>query len=108
MATADDVTYTSGTAFHALGLEDADDLAVRAEILRTVMRVIAARRLSSETAASLLGMPSEDLEALTTGRISRFTTDRLLMALRDLGQDVEIRIAPAPDGDGKGRIRVAT
>jgi hypothetical protein len=36
------------------------------------------------------------------GKIGEFSTDHLLKALNDLGQDIELRITPAR----KGRLRV--
>ena len=35
-------------------------------------------------------------EALLRGRITKFSIDRLLMALSQLGQNVEVRITPSP------------
>jgi predicted XRE-type DNA-binding protein len=50
-------------------------------------------------------MDQPRVSALVKGRIGKFSTDRLLQALSDLGQDVEVRITPARTG--KGRLRVA-
>ena len=42
---------------------------------------------------------------LLAGKIAKYSTDRPLRALADLGQDVELRIRPARRA--KGRLRVA-
>jgi len=99
------VTYTDGSAFHALGLPDADDLVLRAELLRRIGDLIRARGLTQAAAGQLMGMDQPRVSALVRGQVTRFSTDRLLRALSDLGQDVELRITPARGA--KGRLRIA-
>lgn len=99
------VTVQAESAFHALGLDDADDLVVRAELMRKIAEIIDDRRLTQTRAGELLGMDQPRVSALLRGKITKFSTDRLLRALSDLGQDVELRIVPAKSG--KGRIHVA-
>jgi predicted XRE-type DNA-binding protein len=45
------------------------------------------------------------VSALMNRRITKFSTDRLLQALSDLGQDVELRITPSKGA--KGRVSVS-
>jgi predicted XRE-type DNA-binding protein len=99
------ITYSTESAFHALGLPDADDLVLRAELMRKIGEIVAARGLTQAQAGVLMRMDQPRVSALVKGRIGRFSTDRLLRALSDLGQDVEVRITPAQSG--KGRLRVA-
>ena len=105
MARREAITYSTESAFHALGLPDADDLVLRAELMRKISEIVAARGLTQVQAGLLMRMDQPRVSALVKGRISRFSTDRLLRALSDLGQDVEVRITPARTG--KGRLRVA-
>ncbi len=106
MAEEEDVTVSTGSAFHALGLPDADDLVLRAQLMQRIARVIEDRGLTQTRAGALMGMDQPRVSALVHGKITRFSTDRLLKALSDLGQDVELRITPAKDR--KGRVHVAT
>jgi len=99
------VTYSAESAFHSLGLPDADDLVLRAELMRRIGEIIAARGLTQAQAGELIRMDQPRVSALVKGRIGKFSTDRLLRALSDLGQDVELRITPA--AAGKGRLHVA-
>jgi predicted XRE-type DNA-binding protein len=99
------VSVSSESAFHALDFPDADDLVLRAELLRKIADIIKERGLTQIRAGELLGMDQPRVSALLRGKITKFSTDRLLRALSDLGQDVEVRISPARDG--KGRLRVA-
>ena len=103
MAEREPVTIDEGSAFHALGLDDADDLVLRAELRAGWPR-------SSRNGASRSPGRQPDahgparVSALMNGKIARFSTDRLLQALSDLGQDVELRITPAKTA--KGRLSV--
>ncbi len=99
------VTMDNTTAFHALGLPDADDLVIRADLMRKIGEIIRERGLTQTAAGELMGMDQPRVSALLNGKITRFSTDRLLKALNNLGQDIELRITPARDG--KGRMHVA-
>jgi predicted XRE-type DNA-binding protein len=98
------VTYSTESAFHALGLPDADDLVLRAELMRKIAEVIAARGLTQVQGGELMHMDQPRVSALLAGKIAKFSTDRLLRALSDLGQDVELRITPARGA--RGRLHV--
>ena len=104
MEKPEDVTLTIESAFHALGLDDADDLVIRADLMHTISRIIKQRQLTQTEVGALIGMDQPRVSALIRGKISKFSTERLLKALSDLGQDVELRIVPARQG--KGRIQV--
>lgn len=105
METDEEVTVSTGSAFHALGLPDADDLVLRAELLRKIAEIIKERELTQSRAGELMNMDQPRVSALLRGKITKFSTDRLLRALSDLGQDVELRISPAREG--RGRLHVA-
>lgn len=99
------VTVDKEDAFHALRLEDADDLVLRAELLRRIADILEERGLTQSAAGALMRMDQPRVSALMHGKITKFSTDRLLKALSDLGQDVELRITPSKSS--KGRLRVA-
>lgn len=99
------MTYSAESAFHALGLPEAEDSVLRAELMRKIAEIIAGRSLTQVRAGELMHMDQPRVSALLKGKIGKFSTDRLLKALSDLGQDVELRITPARRG--KGRLHVA-
>ncbi|HEY3637854.1 MAG TPA: helix-turn-helix transcriptional regulator [Rhizomicrobium sp.] len=105
MAKREKITYSEKSAFHALGFPDADDLVLRAELMRKIVDILAALDLNQAEAGRLMKMDQPRVSALKNGRIGKFSTDRLLKALSDLGQDVEVRITPSRVK--KGRLRVA-
>ncbi len=69
MAKRESVSYSTESAFHALGLPDADDLVLRAELMRRVGKIIAARGLTQAQAGELMDMDQPRVSALLTGKI---------------------------------------
>lgn len=98
---------TTGSAFHALGLPDADDLVVKSELVACIERIIRERRLTQVDAAALLGMDQPKVSAMLRGKLDRFSIERLIRALRDLGQDVRLSVVPASGRKPRGRLVVS-
>jgi predicted XRE-type DNA-binding protein len=105
METPETVNYSNDSAFHALGLADADDLQLRADMMRSIVQIVEDRGLTQVQAGKLIGMDQPRVSALMNGKITLFSTDRLLRVLSDLGQDVEVHIRPS--NGGRGRLRLA-
>ncbi len=99
------ISYSTESAFHALDLPDADDLQLRADLMQSIVRIIAERGLTQVRAGKLMAMDQPRVSALINGKITLFSTDRLIRALGGLGQDVEIRVTPST-GE-RGRLRLA-
>ena len=98
--------YTTGSVFHALDLPDADDLVVKSGLVARIERIIRKRGLTQVQAAALLGMDQPKVSALLRGRLDRFSIERLIRALRDLGQDVKLTVEPTAKRNSRGRIVV--
>jgi predicted XRE-type DNA-binding protein len=95
---------TPQSAFHALGLEDADDLVLRTELMRKIALVVENRHLTQTEAGKLIGMDQPRMSALIHGKITKFSTERLIKALNDLGHDIELRIRPSIRERGVTRV----
>jgi len=104
MATGKVESASPPSAFHALGLEDADDLVLRTELMRKIASVIENRQLTQVEAGKLIGMDQPRMSALIHGKITKFSTERLIKALNDLGHDIELRIRPAIHEKGITRV----
>ena len=89
----------SGNVFADLGLTDADELYVRAQIGFGVFEILKNRKLKQREIAELLGIPQPEVSHLMNGHFSRFTTDKLLDFLRRLDQKVTIKIVPHKRGE---------
>jgi predicted XRE-type DNA-binding protein len=99
-----DFTPSSGNVFADLGLEQADIRLVKARIATQIADAIAERELTQKQAADLLGLDQPKISALTRGKLSGFTLERLMRFLNDLNYDVEIKLTPTK---GKGHTGIA-
>lgn len=103
-ADAERVIETRKSAFHALGLENADGLVLRAHMIWKVGQAIKLQKLSQAAIGVKIGMDQPRVSALLAGKISKFSTDRLVTILTRLGQDVEVRVRPSRNAHGELRL----
>lgn len=83
-------TASSGNVFADLGLPDPDQDMIKANLVHAIADIIRARGLSQKDAALLLGTDQAKVSALLRGKISGFSTDRLMRLLARLGHNVTI------------------
>ncbi len=76
--------------------EDADELAIKAELASSIHAMVEAREFTQEQAAKVLGMPRPEVSHLMRGRLARFTIDRLVRAHNALAPDIRIGISSQP------------
>jgi predicted XRE-type DNA-binding protein len=92
------VTAGTGNVFADLGLPQPELALVKAELVRPIRALIAAKNLTQVKAAERLGLDQPKVSALTRGREAGYTIDRLFRFLTVLGQRVAITVRPAPNG----------
>jgi predicted XRE-type DNA-binding protein len=85
---------SSGNVFADLGLPDPEGCLARAELTLRICDIIAERKLTQAAAAAILGIDQPKVSALMRGKLTGFSTGRLLRYLSALGSDVEIIIRP--------------
>ncbi len=100
------VEVGSGNIFADLGLPDADELLLKAQIVVALRRLIAARKLTQTAAAKRIGIGQPDLSNVLRGRFRGYSTERLMRMLTAFDQDIDITVRPRR-GKSKqgGRIR---
>lgn len=97
-------TGSSGNVFADIGLSNADELALKADVVIKLAKIIEARDLSQNEAAKITSIAQPDLSKLVRGKFEGFSMDRLLQALMALGSDIEIRVKkPVRNRRGQGR-----
>jgi predicted XRE-type DNA-binding protein len=101
-----EVKSSSGNVFADLGLANADELLIKAELVRQISSLIDVKNLTQTEAAKLLGIDQPKVSALLNGKLSGFSTERLFRFLNALGSDVEIRVIPKPQPEFKAQTRV--
>ncbi len=97
----------NGNVFADLGFANADDLAIETELLRRIIAIIRARKLSQRAAARVLGIDQPKVCALMNGKTRGYSISRMIRFLAALDQDVEIRIRPKPRSRLRAVVRVA-
>ena len=102
------VQTSSGNVFFDLGLENSDELLVKAELARKISGIITSQRLTQAEAAELLGVDQPKISALLNGKLSGFSTERLFRFLNALGRDVEIVVKTKPELSSHARTWVVT
>lgn len=97
----------SGNVFRDLGLKDADELLVKAELTSQIAEIIGERGLTQAAAAKVLGLKQPDVSNLLRGKLSKFSTERLMNFLTLLGRDVEIVVKERRAARGRrGKMKV--
>jgi predicted XRE-type DNA-binding protein len=102
------VERSQADVFHDLGLPDADELLAKSKLARAITSTMKARRLTQVQVAHLTGIPQPKISQLVNGKISGFSTDRLIHILNRMDQDVVIYIRPKPATESRsGNIDVS-
>ena len=108
MKTKRDFTVSRGNVFADLGVSAPEEALAKAELAAKVAEVISSKRFTQSAAAKLLGIDQPKVSALLRGRLTGFSTDRLLKYLRILGRDVDIVIRTRQRTTGIGHLHVRT
>lgn len=80
----------SGNVFADIGLPNAEEHLVKAQLVYKIDGLMKARGLKQVTAAKLFGVKQPDISKMLRGDFRQFSVERLLRFLVALGQDVEI------------------
>jgi len=102
------VQANSGNIFADLGLDNSDELLVKAELAYKISSIIASLGITQNEAAKLLGIEQPRMSALINGKLSGFSTVRLFRFLNSLGRDVEIVVKDKPKSRSQARMLVVT
>ncbi|NOT42491.1 MAG: XRE family transcriptional regulator [Alphaproteobacteria bacterium] len=97
---------SSGNVFRDLGFANADEMLAKADLARQAGKLIKQRGLTQAQVAALLKVDQPKVSALLNGRLTAFSTERLMQFLKALDQDVKIVVKPRPRSRA-AQIRVA-
>jgi predicted XRE-type DNA-binding protein len=82
-------TEGSGNVFADLGLDNADELLAKADLMYAINREMARRALTPEKASKLTRLSESEISDIARGMGDSFSQQRLLDASRHLGLDLE-------------------
>lgn len=91
---------SSGNIFADIGLPDAEELSLKAELAIKLGEVMRKRGLSQTMAAALTGISQPDLSRVLRGHLRDMSADRLFHAITHL--EGEIAISIQHDGEPVG------
>jgi len=100
------VTVSSGNVFEDLGLPDAEDMLVKAQLAHEIATIIKARRWTQSKAAEKLGMTQPKLSEMLRGKYRGISSQKMTSYLNLLGQDVEIVVKKVSNPRAPGHTRV--
>src|SRR3954468_1286026 len=108
--TDESVTRGSGNVFSDLGFagREAAELSVKAELTRQILHRVKELGLTQVQAGRRLGISQPDVSKLKNGRVTGYSTDRLIALLNALEVDVDIVVRPRKQGGRRvpGLVRV--
>ncbi len=85
-----DYKLSSGNVFADLGIDAPEEALAKAELTAKISEIIEAKGLTQAAAAKVLGIDQPKVSALLRGKLTGFSTERLIKFLNALGRDVEI------------------
>ena len=97
---------SSGNVFEDLRVNEPEEALAKSELAALIARALRARGVTQKAAAKLLGIDQPKISELMRGRLTRFSTERLITFLIRLGRDVEIVVHEPRARRSAGRIRV--
>ncbi|RAW87273.1 helix-turn-helix domain-containing protein [Photorhabdus laumondii] len=86
------IEVSSGNIYADLGMENAEEMQVKAQLATAIGNIIKSRRLTQEKAAQLLGMTQPRLSNMLRGQFRGLSEAKMLDCLNRLGRDVQIVI----------------
>lgn len=104
----DDLTVelSSGNVFADLGLPDAEELLLKAELTSKIAQLIAKKGWTQSQAAERMNLDQPKVSRLLRGQLSGFSLDRLFAILNRLGHSIEVRISARERTPEKSHTRV--
>ena len=84
----------SGKVFKDLGLPNAEEHLIKAQLVYKIDAILKDRKLKQAEAGKLFGIPQPDVSKMLRGEFRQFSVERLLRFLVALNHDVEIVVRP--------------
>lgn len=95
---------SSGNVFTDVGLEDAEELLVRARLGHAVRMILESRKLKQREICQLLEIKQPEVSNLMNGRYTLFSQERLFGFLNKLDRKVTVTIAPLVTGENPQEV----
>jgi predicted XRE-type DNA-binding protein len=97
---------SSGNVFADIGFENAEEMLLKAELVRQINHTIKGSKLNSTQTRDLLNLDAAMLSNLSQGRLTELTIENLFRYLNILGRDLEIVLKPRSTSSSQGKLKV--
>jgi predicted XRE-type DNA-binding protein len=101
-----EIEQGSGNVYADLGLPDASEMLVKAQLASKIGAIIKARHLTQLQAAEILGMPQPKVSEMLRGKFRGISESKMIDCLSRLGRDVQIVVKAAPRSRKTGKVEV--
>ncbi|HWZ47612.1 MAG TPA: helix-turn-helix transcriptional regulator [Herbaspirillum sp.] len=96
----------SNNVYADLGMENADEMLVKAKLALKIGEIIKSRRWTQQQAADVLGITQPKLSKMLRGQFRGVSEAKMLDCLARLGRNVQIVVGPARRSATAGQIEV--
>lgn len=101
-----EIEESTGNVYADLGMVDADEMIVKAQLATKIGEIIKGRKWSQTHAAKVLGITQPKLSQMLRGQFRGISEAKMLDCLARLGRDVQIVVGPARRATTVGRVAV--
>jgi len=101
-----EIEESSGNVYVDLGIPNADEMLVKAQLATKIGEIIKTRRWTQQRAAEVLGMTQPKLSKMLRGQFRGVSEAKMLECLAKLGRNVQIVVGPARRSASAGRVDV--
>ena len=101
-----EVEHGSTNVYADLGFRDADEMAVKSNLVAKIDEILRGKGLTQVEAAKLLGLTQPKLSGILRGKFHGVSERKLIDCLTRLGRDVEILVKETSDSSATGRLTV--
>ena len=98
---------SSGNVFADLGLDDAEELLVRAKLGHSVRIILEKKKLKQREIGKLLEIKQPEVSNLMNGRYTLFSQERLFAFLNKLNRKVRVQVSRRRKGESPQDVVLA-
>jgi predicted XRE-type DNA-binding protein len=96
----------SGNVYADLGYPDAEEMLIKARLVRKISEIVRSKGLTQVETAKVLGLTQPKVSALFRGHFRGVSERKLIDCLTSLGRDVQIVVKDAPRRRAGGKLTV--
>lgn len=100
------IEKSSGNVYADLGMNDADEMMVKAQLATKIGEIIKGKKWTQQQAAVVLGITQPKLSKMLSGQFRGISETKMLDFLARLGREVKIVVGPARRKASRGGVAV--